>query len=72
MAEKKTSQKKYDSHIPEEAREHFRAARGEMRAGMKTILPEGFFEHGTSARREMLLAWRSILDSAIERIDEKA
>ena len=27
MAEKTTRQKKYESHIPEEAREHFRAAR---------------------------------------------
>ena len=69
MAEKKTQQKKYDSHIPEEAREHFRAARAEMRAGMKTLFPDGFFDHGKNARREMLLAWRSILDSAIERID---
>ena len=72
MAEKTTRQKKYESRIPEDAREHFRAAREEMRAGVKTFLPEGFFEHRKGARREMLMAWRSMLDSAIQRMDEKA
>lgn len=72
MAEKTTRKKKYESHIPEEAREHFRAAREEMRESVKTLFPEGFFEHRKSARREMLLAWRSMLDSAIQRMDEKA
>lgn len=72
MAEKKSTQKKYESHIPEEAREHFRAAREEMRKGVETIMPEGFFEHGKGARREMMLACRSMLDAAIQRMDEKA
>ena len=72
MAEKSTRQKKYESHIPEEAREHFRAAREEMRESVKTFLPEGFFEHRKGARREMLLAWRSMLDAVIQRMDEKA
>jgi hypothetical protein len=72
MAEKTTRQKKYESRIPEDAREHFRAAREEMREGMKTILPEGFLEHRKGARKEMLLAWRSMLDAAIQRMDEKA
>jgi len=72
MAEKTAKQKKYESHIPEEAREHFRAAREEMREGVKTLFPEGFFEHRKSAKREVLLAWRSILDAALERMEEKA
>jgi hypothetical protein len=72
MAEKSTRQKKYESHIPDEAREHLRAARKEMREGVKTLFPEGFLEHRKSARREMLLAWRSMLDAAIQRMDEKA
>lgn len=72
MAEKNTRQKKFESHIPEEAREHFRTARKEMREGMKTLFPEGFFEHRKSARREILLGWRSMLDAAIERMDKKA
>jgi hypothetical protein len=72
MAEKKTRQKRFESHIPEEAQEHFRAARKEMRDGLKTLFPEGFFEHRKSARREILMGWRSMLDAAIERMDEKA
>jgi len=72
MAEKTTRQKKYESHIPEEAREHFRTAREEMRKSMELLLPEGFFKHRRGARREMLLAWRSMLDAAIQRMEEKA
>ena len=72
MAEKTTRQKKFESHIPEEAREHFHAARKEMREGIKTLFPEGFLEHRKSARREILMGWRSMLDAAIERMEEKA
>jgi hypothetical protein len=72
MAEKTTRQTKYESHIPEDARQHFRAARAEMRKSLEVLLPEGFLEHRRSARREMLLAWRSMLDAAIQRMDEKA
>ncbi len=72
MAEKTTSEKKYRSHIPEEAREHYRTAREEMRKGLETLLPEGLREHHRKARKEMFLAWRSMLDAAIQRMDEKA
>ncbi len=71
MADKKPSEKKLGSRIPEETREHFRNARKEFRAGFKTLLPEGFLEHHRSARREMLLAWRGMLDAAIQRMEEK-
>ena len=72
MAEKTSREKKYESRIPEEARQHFHAAREEMRKSMELLLPEGFFDHRRGARREMLLAWRSMLDAAIQRMDEKA
>lgn len=72
MDEKTSRHKKYEEHVPEEARQHFRAAREEMRKGLETFLPEGFLEHRRGARREMLLAWRSMLDAAIQRMDEKA
>lgn len=71
MAEKKHSEKKFESRLPEETREHFRKAREEFRAGFKTLLPEGFLEHRRAARREMLLAWRGMLDAAIQRMEEK-
>ena len=72
MAEKASRKPKMDSRVPEEAREHFRAAREEMRKSIEALLPEGFVDHRKSARREMLMAWRSMLDSAIQRTDEKA
>lgn len=71
MEEKTPRQGKYEEHIPEEARQHFRAAREEMRKGLETLLPAGLLEHRRKARREMLLAWRSVLDAAIQRMEEK-
>lgn len=71
MAEKTQRESKYKSHIPDEAREHYRNAREEMRKSVEKLLPEGFVEHRRNARREMLLAWRSMLDHAIQRMDEK-
>jgi hypothetical protein len=72
MAEKTSRGKKYESRIPEEARQHFRAAREEMHKSMELLLPEGFLEHRRGARREMLMAWRSMLDAAIQHMDKKA
>lgn len=71
MAEKTEREKKFKSDIPDEAREHYKKARQEMREAVKGFLPEGFFEHGRTARREMLLAWRSMLDAAIKRTEEE-
>ena len=71
MAEKKTTDTRFGGHIPEEARQHYRAAFEEMRKGMSYILPEGFIEQHRKARKEMLMAWRSMLDAAIQHMDEK-
>ena len=56
--------------LPEDVREHMRAARDEMRKSVEGILPPEFVEHRRAARKEMLLAFRGLLDHAIERIDE--
>ena len=37
----------------------------------ESLFPPEFVQHRRKARREMLLAWRSFIDRAIERIDEK-
>ncbi|MBI3164011.1 MAG: hypothetical protein HYZ24_04955 [Chloroflexi bacterium] len=58
--------------LPPEALEHMKAAREEMRKSMETILPPGFLEHRRAARKEMLLAFRSMLDAAIKKTDEKS
>jgi hypothetical protein len=36
------------------------------------LMPEEFRRHRRAARRERLLSWRSLLDSAVERMDEPA
>ncbi len=61
----------FEDRVPEEARQHARAAREEMRASMKSFLPPEFWEHRKQARKEMLLAWRSMIDAALERMDKK-
>jgi hypothetical protein len=38
---------------------------------MKSFLPPQFWEHSRKARKEMLLAWRSMIDAALERMEEK-
>jgi len=65
-------EKKWKEKIPEETREHYKKAREEFRKSVEGFLPEGFVEHRRNARREMLMAWRSMLDHAIKKMDEKA
>ncbi|HSJ89833.1 MAG TPA: hypothetical protein VK909_21660 [Anaerolineales bacterium] len=66
----KTRRKYYQDEVPEEVRQHVQAAREEMRESIRAFLPPGFVEHRKKARKEMLLAWRSLIDSAIERMDK--
>jgi hypothetical protein len=47
-----------------------RAAREEFRKSMEGILPPGFVEHRRQARKEMLLAWRSMIDAKLERMEQ--
>jgi hypothetical protein len=37
----------------------------------KSLIPPEFWEHGRVARRETLLAMRSLVDAAIEHLEEK-
>ena len=70
MNENTTRRKPLENEIPENVRQHVRAAREEIRESVKAFLPPGFIEHRKKARKEMLLAWRSLIDSALERIDK--
>jgi hypothetical protein len=71
MHENKSHRSRFEEEMPEEVREHFREARKELRESMKEFLPPGFIEHRKKARKEMLLAWRSLIDSALERMDQE-
>ena len=52
-----------------EARRHARAARREWGRSWEGLLPAGFVEHRRAARREMLLALRSLVNAAIDRME---
>jgi hypothetical protein len=70
MAEEKQNKNKYfREFIPEEAVEHAKAARAEMRKSFEAILPPEFIAHRRTARKELLLAAREIINHTIERID---
>mgnify|MGYP000627932717 FL=1 len=58
--------------LPPEALEHMKAARQEIRKSVETILPPGFLEHRRAARKEMLLAFRSLIDAALKKTEEKS
>lgn len=71
MAEKeKTHTTPFDKYFPEEARQHAKTARQEMRKGFEAFLPPEFVEHRRAAQKEMLMAARSVIDAALERIEE--
>jgi hypothetical protein len=63
--------KPFGEAIPEEARAHARAAHEEMRKAFEAVFPPGVGEHGRQARRELLLAFRSMIDESLKRMDEK-
>jgi hypothetical protein len=71
MVEDKRNRKRpLEEVVGDEAAEHFRNARAEMRKSWETFLPPGFIEHRRTARKEFLLAVRSVLDAAVKRLDE--
>ena len=70
MPEKTTQSKRpHVNPIPEETREHMRAARQEFRDSIQSFLPPQFLEHHRKARKEMLLAWRSLIDTSLEHME---
>ena len=71
MAEKTEPDKNiFEGKIPEETRQHLKAARKEFRKSIEGILPPAFVEHHNNARKEMLLAWRSMIDAKLERLEK--
>ncbi|MGH2523042.1 MAG: hypothetical protein ACRDH2_11115 [Anaerolineales bacterium] len=71
MAEEKTTHHRpFREFVPDEALEHAKTAREEMRKSVEAFFPPGFLEHRRAARKEMLLAVRSLIDAALEKIAE--
>jgi len=67
----KTTRKSFEGKIPEDALEHMRAAREEIYKTIVGIVPPEFIEHRRKARKEMLLAWRSMIDASLKRMEER-
>jgi len=63
----KAKNKEQQNWPPEDVRGHMRTARAEMRESVRAIFPPEFIEHRRAARREILLAFRSLIDHALER-----
>ena len=64
------TRKPFEGKIPEETRQHFRAAREEFQKSVEGMLPPEFVEHRRQARKEMLLAWRSMIDARLEHMEK--
>jgi ribosomal protein L13 len=62
--------KPFEGRFSEETRQHFRAAREEFHKSIEGMLPPEFAEHRRKARKEMLLAWRSMIDASLKRMEE--
>ncbi|KAA3646289.1 MAG: hypothetical protein DWQ07_08695 [Chloroflexi bacterium] len=72
MAKKKDeARERIRQHIPDEAVEHARKARKEMYKSFEALFPPEFLARRRAARKEMLMAARSMINHAIERIDER-
>jgi hypothetical protein len=56
---------------PEATREHLRSAREEMRGAWEALFPPEFITHRRAARREFLMAARTLIDHALERIEAR-
>ena len=70
MTERTEYNDRWKEYIPEEVRHHYKNARHEFKKSFEGLLPPGFVEHRRKARREMLLAWRSLIDHVLKKMDE--
>jgi hypothetical protein len=74
MTEESTrSRRPFPRIVPDEALEHAWNAREEIRKSVTALLPSlpaEFTAHRRAARKEMLLAIRSLIDNAIERVEK--
>lgn len=71
MAEKtERTYKPFEGKLSEETRQHLRAAHEEIHKSIEGLLPPEFAKHRRNARKEMLLAFRSMIDASLDRMDQ--
>ncbi|HDD56088.1 MAG: hypothetical protein DRI65_01360 [Chloroflexota bacterium] len=56
--------------IPQEAKDHFGTARKEFKKGLDAMFPPRVKEHHQAAQREVLQGLRSLIDAALEKLEE--
>ncbi len=59
----------FQEWIPDEAVEHAQAARKAYRKSIEGLFPREFIAQRRTARKEMLLAIRSVVNRALERVE---
>ena len=68
----KTEKKVWDDPAIKDAHEHLKAARDSVYKSMESLVPAGFLENRRKAKKEVLLAVRTLIDAAIEKIEKPA
>ena len=67
--EKSEGRRPFQEWIPDEAVKHAQAAREEFGKSVEGLFPPEFLNRRRAARKEMLLAIRSVIDHALDRIE---
>ena len=70
MSDKTEKSYVWDDPGIKEAHQHLKAARESLYKSMEALFPAGFVEHRRNARKEVLMAVRSLIDSAIDKIEK--
>jgi hypothetical protein len=71
MTENSEKIREMNPHI-HEAGEHIKVARDNMRKSFEALLPPGYVEHRKAAHKEFLLAMRSLVEAAIDRLETRS
>lgn len=71
MAEKKTAPEAEEFDLEDWLEEGIQGLRRTLKGKRPQFFPEQFKHHTRAARKEMLLAVRSLLDQAVEEIEEE-
>lgn len=71
MADEMKEEKSYGADWEDHLVAGLKGLRRELKGGMKDFPTKEFRMHTRAARREMLLAFRTLVDHAIERTEEK-
>jgi hypothetical protein len=71
MAEKKTAPEAEEFNLEDWLEEGIQGLRRSLKGKRPQLFPDQFKQHTRAARKEMLLAVRSLLDQAVEEIEEE-